>query len=102
MKNLKLKKSKKLEFLHTGSTLLNLACSGTINGGFPKGQFTYIVGDSSSGKTFFAKTCLAEASINPEFDDYRFIVDNAENSPTASTRKFFGVKVEERIEPPRE
>lgn len=106
-KKLLLKKSKRSskipieDFLSTGSTLLNLACSGSINGGYAKGLYTYIVGDSSSGKSFFAMTCLAEASINPGFDDYRFIFDNAENGSLANTRKFFGRRVEERLEPPR-
>jgi len=55
--------------LSTGSTLLNLACSGRVNGGFLKGFYYFIVGDSKSGKTFLSLTCLAEASINKDFDD---------------------------------
>lgn len=89
------------DLLGTGSTILNLACSGKIAGGYPKGYYVLIVGDSSSGKTFFAMTCLAEANINPEFDNYRFIFDNAENGSTANYAKFFGQKTVDRIEPPK-
>ena len=51
----KKKKHKKLtgkDFLSTGSTLLNLACTGKPYRGFAKGKYYFIVGDSSSGKTF--------------------------------------------------
>ncbi len=89
------------DFVSTGSTLLNLACSGKINGGFPKGFYILIVGDSSSGKTFFAMTCLAEANVNEEFNDYRFIFDNAERGSTNNYSKYFGANTVERIEPPR-
>ena len=51
-----------VEFLSTGCTLLNLACAGSRRGGFTVGHFTYLVGDSTSGKTFLALTCLAEAA----------------------------------------
>jgi len=69
------KKREKLSFLSTGSTLLNLACTGKPYYGFAKGHYYFIVGDSVSGKTFLSLTCLAEASINPNFDNYRFIYD---------------------------
>lgn len=88
------------EMLGTGSALLNLACSDRIQGGFSKGKFFFLVGDSASGKTFLSLTCLAEASINKAFDDYRFIYDNAEDGALMDIERFFGAKVAERIEPP--
>lgn len=91
---------KSRDLLSTGSTLLNLACSGRIAGGFPKGKYIFIVGDSSSGKTWLSLTCLAEASINPQFDDYRFIYDNGEDGALMDISKFFGSKVAKRLEAP--
>lgn len=92
-------KSRKIPtLLRTGSTVLDIALSGTINGGFPKGGYTLLVGDSSSGKTFLSLTCLAEAASNPEFDDYRFVFINAENGALMDFDKFFGKKVADRVE----
>jgi len=88
------------DLLSTGSTLLNIACSGRHNGGFVKGHYFYIVGDSASGKTFLTWTCLAEASINSAFDDYRFIMDDVEGGSLMSIKKFFGERVAERVEAP--
>jgi len=89
------------DFLSTGSTLLNLACTGFPNRGFVKGRYYFIVGDSTSGKTWLSLTCLAEASINPNFKDYRFIYDNAEDGALMDIEKFFGKRVAQRLEPPR-
>jgi len=88
------------DFVSTGSTLLNLACSGKPNCGFAKGKYYLIVGDSKSGKTFLSLTCLAEASINESFDDYRFIYDNSEDGAMMNIEKFFGEKVAKRMEGP--
>ncbi len=99
----KKKKSKKISiknFLSTGSTLLNLACSGRVNGGFAKGHYYFLVGDSTSGKTFLSLTCLAEASINPNFEDYRFIYDNAEDGALMDIERFFGSGVADTMESP--
>ncbi len=91
---------KPVEGLSTGSTLLNLACTGTPNIGFTKGRYFFIVGDSSSGKSFLSMTCLAEASINKAFDNYRFISDDVEDGLLMDKLKYFGKGVCERIEPP--
>ena len=88
------------DFLSTGSTLLNLACTGFPDRGFAKGRYYFIVGDSISGKTWLSLTCLAEASINPNFKNYRFIYDNAEDGALMDIEKFFGLEVYERLEAP--
>jgi RecA/RadA recombinase len=96
-------KKKKLtgkDYLSTGSVLLNLACTGKPYRGFAKGKYYFIVGDSSSGKTFLTLTCLAEAGINPNFKDYRFIYDNGEDGALMNIEKFFGKAVEKRMEAP--
>jgi len=98
------KKGKKLtttDFLSTGSTLLNLALTGKPNCGFIKGRYHFIVGDSTSGKTFLSLTCLAEAAKNSNFKKYRFIYDDAEGGALMDFGKFFGEKVARRIRPPR-
>ena len=101
-----LRKKKKIrvlsskDFLGTGSTLLNLACTGKPFCGFAKGKYYFIVGDSISGKTFLSLTCLAEADLNPNFDKYRFIFDNAEDGALMDIKKFFGLGVSNRIECP--
>lgn len=91
----------KSDLLSTGSTLLNLACTGTVNGGFIKGHFYYLVGDSSSGKTFLSLTCFAEACMNKHFADYDLIFDDAESGALMDFTKFFGTKTAERVRAPR-
>ena len=88
------------DYLSTGSTLLNLACTGRVEGGFVKGSYVFFVGDSDSGKTFVGLSCLAEACINKHFDDYRIIYDAVERKSLINIRKFFGDRTAERLEPP--
>lgn len=86
--------------LSTGSTLLNLACSGDPHYGWIPGNFFFLVGDSSSGKSFLTMTAMAEAGINPDYRDYRFIHDNAENGALMDIARYFGPAVARRLEPP--
>jgi len=88
------------DFLSTGSTLLNLACTGHPDRGFAKGRYYFIVGDSISGKTWLSLTCLAEAAINPNFKNHRFIYDNGEDGALMDIERFFGKGVADRMEPP--
>ena len=88
------------DLLSTGSTLLNLACSGKSSGGFLKGHFYGLVGDSTSGKTFLAMNLFAEACCNDNFKDYRFIYDNSEDGCLMDIERLFGNKTVERVEPP--
>lgn len=100
----KLTRGKKRErrgpLLHTGSTLLNLALSDDPSGGFMAGRYFYLVGDSTSGKTFLSMTCFAEASRDPTFKDHRLIYDNAEDGMLMNVAKLFGSGVAKRMEPP--
>lgn len=98
------KKTEQLDWgkgLSTGSTLLNLACSGRASVGFLPGGLYYLVGDSSSGKTFLTLTCMAEAAANKKYNDYQFIFDNAENGALMNFAKFFGKKMASRLRPPK-
>lgn len=99
----KARKTKEAPFklLRSGSTLLDLASSGSIDGAFATGTYVFLVGDSRSGKTFLSLTCLAEASLNPAFDKYRFIHDDVEGGALMDIEKFFGKRVAERLTPPQ-
>lgn len=89
------------KFLNTGSTLLNLACSGRPFGGFMEGGFYLVVGDSSAGKTVLAGTCLAEAAISEKFKDHDLYFDNVEDGAMMFD-KFFGPRIAARIKSPGE
>lgn len=86
--------------LKTGSTLLDLAISGRRGGGFTKGRYFWVVGDSSSGKTWLTLTCLAEAAMNKNFDEYRLIYDNVEDGALMDMERFFGKRMATRLEAP--
>ena len=88
------------DYLSTGSTLLNLACTRLAKGGLLKGKYYLFCGDSGSGKTWINLTILAEASINKNFDDYRFIYDDIEDGALMDKSRYFGEALAERLEPP--
>jgi RecA/RadA recombinase len=82
----------------SGCTLLNLACSGRRSICFFKGHYYLYVGDSNSGKSWLCLSALAEAATNPNFADYELIYNNVEQGVLMDVRKFFGVKLADRIE----
>lgn len=84
--------------LSSGSTLLNLACSGKAEGAFYPGHVYLLVGDSNSGKSFTSMTCMAEAANHPNFENYRLILDNPENSVKMDVARFFGAKMAAKLE----
>jgi hypothetical protein len=86
--------------LSSGSTLVNLACSGNPNWAMISGGYYWMVGDSSSGKTVFTMGFLAEASINPAFKDYDLIFDNGEDGALMPVEKFYGARLVKRLQPP--
>ncbi len=90
--------SKRKRGLSTGSTLVNLAFTGHAEYGLTKGSYYLLVGDSQSGKTFLALTSLAEATIHPNFANYRLIYDAPERGARMDMKKFFGTKMPARLE----
>jgi len=55
----------RVEFISTGSVLLNLAMSGKgKDGGYARGRIVNLVGDGSSGKTLLALEACAQAYYN--------------------------------------
>ena len=88
------------DLLNTGSTLLNLALTGSIRGGWVAGQYHFFVGDSSSGKTFLALAALAEACYNKRFDQHALVYDNSEDGALMELSRFFGPRLAARLEAP--
>jgi hypothetical protein len=91
------KKEKPRPLLSSGSTLVNLACSGKVSGAYLPGHYYLLVGGSNSGKTWLTLAALAEAANNPAFDDYQLIYDGSEGGALMSLRRFFGSKLEKRL-----
>jgi hypothetical protein len=91
---------KRSDYLSSGSTLLNLACSGTPYGTFVKGGYHWMVGDSDTGKTFLMLTAFAEAANCSDWDDYDLIFDDVENGALMDMPHYFGQKMADRIQPP--
>lgn len=84
----------------TGSTLLNLACTDRPDLGFIKGGYYFLVGDSTSGKTWCSLTCFAEACLNEAFKDYLLIFDDVEGGALMDMEFYFGKDVAKRIAAP--
>jgi len=88
--------------LNGASTLLNLNCTGHLEGAIPPGTYVFLVGDSGAGKTFLARSWLAEAAVNPVFDDYDLVYDDVEYGALMDTGRYFGQNLVDRLKPPRE
>lgn len=84
--------------LSTGSTLLNLACSDHSRCGFIKGRYYYLVGDSTSGKTWLSMTCFAESQINKSFSEHKLIFDDVEDGAMMDIEGYFGKAVAQKME----
>lgn len=84
--------------LSTGSTLINLASSGKPNVGLMPGHYYNFTGDSESGKTFLALTCMAEAGVNSDYRKHRFIYNAPEDGALMDIQHFFGSAVAYRLE----
>lgn len=92
-----IEEASQLAYLSTSSTMLNLAISDLVYGGFLPGRYYFLVGDSNTGKSFFSVGCCAEACQNPKFDNYDLIYDNPEDGVLMDVRRLFGSKLEKRI-----
>ena len=97
MKRTEKQKRKEL-LLSSGSTLVNLACSGRVEGAFLTGHYYFVVGDSMSGKTWLGMSCFAEAANDERFARYRFIYDPTEAGALMDLEQYFGKRAAERIE----
>lgn len=85
-------------YIDTGSTLLNLALSDNVRGGFLIGRVHNLVGDSSSGKTFVALTSLAcTATTNKST---KLVFDDAESADSFNKEHLFGSTIAKKIQSP--
>lgn len=91
------KKPKPL-LIPTGSTMLNLACSDSVRGGYKAGTIINLIGDSSSGKTALALAMFADMTLDSSFADYRFVYDDVEGGIGFDIQEMFGEAVHSRIE----
>jgi hypothetical protein len=96
------KDRRKLLLLPSPSTLFNCACSDNPFGAFDVGHPVNIIGDSSSGKSIFALSMMAEIFYSPimKKHNFRFIYDDAENANTFDMHYLFGEEFAEAVEAP--
>lgn len=97
-----------VEFIHSTSTLLNLAASGKgKDGGWARGRIVNLVGDGSSGKTLLALELAAyayhkmngnESRNFPKVKKVRIIYDNAEGVMDFNIKKMYGRDFENHVE----
>jgi len=86
--------------LNSGITLLNLACSGRIEGAFEMGDIITVPGSSSAGKTALMLTTMASAANMPLFDKHDLLFDDVESALRFDIPYLFGKKAAARIQPP--
>lgn len=84
-------------FIGTGSTLLNLALSDRVDGGWLTGHGIHIVGDSGSGKSILLCTAYAEAAHDPWFENHEIEDCDREASRNFDMQYLFGKKTVERL-----
>ena len=84
----------------SGSVMLNLACSDRWDGAWKPGRIVNVIGDSSSGKTLLAISMFGEMGLREDFDNYRFIYDDAEHALDFDLEGMLGTETASRIEPP--
>jgi RecA/RadA recombinase len=92
--------NKKEPMFPSGSTLLNLACSDSINGWITLGRIVTLPGKSAAGKSILALTGMAEAARLRRFAGYDFIYDDAEEACSFELAKLFGKDFSQRLTPP--
>ena len=73
----------------TGSIYLNCACSDRPHGGFGLGRIVNIIGDSDTGKSILALTCLTSVATVPLFDDYDLFYRDSESADSFDKSKLF-------------
>jgi len=86
-------------FLPTGSTMLNLAMTDRIDGGWPMGKINTLPGKSTAGKTVLVLSTFAEACLDPRFDNYLLIYDDVERRCDFNLDKLFSPLTSRLITP---
>jgi RecA/RadA recombinase len=96
-KQRKKERTEEQRFLNTGCSLLNLAISDRVEGGFPIGRYTLLNGDSASGKTFLTMTSSAEAMRRPDWEEWDLFYNGTEGGMSMDVRRLFGKRVSKRL-----
>ena len=86
-----------ISYVDTGSTLLNLALTAQIKGGWPLGRISNIIGDRSAGKTLLAMEAATRfiAGPPPGIKTPKVVYLEAEAAFDQSYAKRMGVPVEQ-------
>lgn len=96
-----------VEFIDTGSAMLNMAFSGDVNAGLPRARVINFVGDGSSGKTIIALSCafnflktidIIPSRIFPKVKKKKVIYNNGEAVMDFPIKKMFGEKFEKLVD----
>jgi RecA/RadA recombinase len=96
-----------VEFLTSGCTTFNLACSGTKDGAVPRGRFFNLVGDGSSGKSLFANETAFhflkfvktnKSEIFPSVKTAKVVYNNGEAVMDFPLVKMYGQKYVDAVE----
>jgi len=88
------------DLIPTGSTMFNLACSDFSSGGWKKGSINTLPGESDSGKTVLAMSCLASCAADKRFDKYLIIMNNPESKGSFNLLQMFPPLVDRLDLPP--
>jgi RecA/RadA recombinase len=88
------------QLIPSSCTELNCACSDNPFGAYQLGKITTVPGGSSSGKTIFLLSALAEAEKLRRFDEYEFIFDDVEEALEFDLSYLFNEELAERIKAP--
>ena len=90
---------KDVEFIHSGSHLLNLAASGKVKGAWGKTRIVNFVGDGSSGKTLLTLEACASAFYKESKDSKVIIVyNNIEGVMDLDLEEMYGTEFAKSIE----
>lgn len=100
MRTVSVKKIDPPNLVNCGSSLLNLACTDSVEGAFPLGSIITIPGRTDSGKTILALTCLACCANDSRFNDYKLIYDDVESKMKINIPYVFNKNTENRIQKP--
>jgi len=80
-------------YFKTGCTLLDLITGGAKNVfGIPAGKICNVVGDKSSGKTFFCNEVIASAA-HEYGDKFRWMYDDCESGYSFNTEDMYGINI---------
>jgi len=102
------KEERPVDFLHTGSTCLNLALSNRArDGGWARGRIDNVVGDGSSGKTVLALEAAANCFYNllgteshnfPKVEKLSVVYNNVEGVMDFPVESMYGEEFNQGVE----